>query len=423
MSNSGSPNPFDSLCGLRWQPQNGEIQLETIPPGTKIHVVQRGVFITDDQGKLITRNEKDIQVFSNLINHIWELYIIPELNKRKELAQSPPIPLSKVMVLFTQTGNMPIVIFNNEYGLKARVIKRRGIGFNAGDLVGLNQIVDIEYVEPPKENGIPKAFIIINFDGAQISLFADFRPNNLGFTMDDWRDEGEWLADAYVEKILAKQFGHLAIVIPEVTTMGIPFTIGLRPDKMRLLIDAVRDGTKQEKIDVAVENICRDEMESIIESWMNLVEFSDRFPLLKETLIAWKNKLYGAVVVLLMSQIEGILTELLVKNKKGLNKIGQAVEWKVRLKEFNNLMISCGIGPMRRRMLRGVVYFLDKSTLYDGFSWNSTTGRVNRHACLHGKDCSYNTPANAIRMILLFDAIHWILYTNSISKKQKDNTL
>jgi len=44
--------------------------------------------------------------------------------------------------------------------------------------------------------------------------------------------------------------------------------------------------------------------------------------------------------------------------------------------------------------------------------------QVNRHATIHSKDTTFNTRANAIRMILLFDALFWRFHAISESKKE-----
>ena len=70
-------------------------------------------------------------------------------------------------------------------------------------------------------------------------------------------------------------------------------------------------------------------------------------------------------------------------------------------------------------MLDYTSYFLTTSNLYKKFTWDSNIEQqVNRHAAIHGKDTTFNTRANAIRMILLFDALFWIFHAISESKKE-----
>lgn len=81
--------------------------------------------------------------------------------------------------------------------------------------------------------------------------------------------------------------------------------------------------------------------------------------------------------------------------------------------------MSENIGPTTLRILIGLITFLKDSNLYRGFSWTEESTGINRHASLHGKDCSYNTRANSVRMILLFDALYWIFVALQTSRSEK----
>ncbi len=77
------------------------------------------------------------------------------------------------------------------------------------------------------------------FNVKQISLYCDFRPNNPNFCNDNWKDEEVWLADAYLETQLASIFGHLSLIITQLRTYDIPFTIGPSSKKIKKLFEIV----------------------------------------------------------------------------------------------------------------------------------------------------------------------------------------
>lgn len=424
MGNNDKIDPDEAIIKMKWAPESGKIKMEPIPVGTKISVVQKGVFVTDKHGRLLIRKPKDTQVFSNLLNHAWKIWVIPELKRRKDAKIPAPSPLKKFIVLFdTEKGKSPTIRFNNEYEFKGSVRIKRGLTINKGDDITFDQLVDFGPIEPPLKDSKSIAFFIFQLDGRQISVYFDFRPNDPKFKADEWKGEGNWLAEAYIETVLARQFGHLALLIPQLSKNDIPFTIGLKAGRMETLCNIVEKNIKKKELDKKLSrSITRSEVEYLVDNWLTLDLFAKRANILKEVLKSFKNGIYGGLVLLLMSQVEGIITEELVLHKKGLKKNGKTKIWTERIKEFYKVVKKEEIGPLTSRILDGTQHFLNNSNLYSQFTWNSTNNNsVNRHASIHGKDVSFNTRANAIRMILLFDALYWIFLAISISRKEKNN--
>jgi len=422
MGTNDEIDPYEAIIKTKWTPESGELKMESIPAGTEVSVVQRGVLVTDNKGMLLIRKHEDAQIFSNLLNHAWEIWVIPELKRREEAKIPAPYPLKKFIVLFdTEKGKIPTIKFNDEYEFKVHIRIKRGLKINKGDPITFDQIVDFEPIEPPSRNSKPIAFFIFHIDGRQISVYFDFRPNDQKFNVDEWTDEGKWLSEAYLETILAGQFGHLSLIIPQLSKYDIPFTIGIKSKKMEGLCNIVEKSFKKEEVDEKISHsITRTEVEYLVDSWLTLDLFDTRAGILKEVSKSFKNGIYGGVILLLMSQVEGIITEELVSRGKGLRENGKAKRWTTRIEEFGEIIKKEEIGPLTSRILDGTLHFLDHSNLYKGFTWNSTNvNRVNRHASIHGKDVSFNTRANAIRMILLFDALSWIFL--AISCKGENN--
>lgn len=420
MKNNDKIDPYEAIIKMKWAPSSGEIKMKPIPAGTEVSVFQRGVLVTDQKGMLLIRKPEDTQIFSNLLNHAWEIWIIPELKRRKEAKIPAPFPLKKFIVLFdTEKGKAPTIKFDDEYEFKASVRVKNGL--NKGDPITFDQIVDFGPIEPPSRNGTPIAFFRFRLDGRQISVYFDFRPNDQKFNVDEWEDEGKWLAEAYLETVLSEQFGHLALIIPQLSKNDIPFTIGIKAEKMEILCNIVETDIEKEDLDKKLSrSITRSEIEYLVDNWLTLDLFEKRVGILKEVSKSFKNGIYGSVILLLMSQVEGIITEELVSCGKGLKNNGEAESWKNRIDEFYEIVKKEEIGPLTMRILDGTRHFLKESNLYSKFTWNSTdNNRVNRHASMHGKDASFNTRANAIRMVLLFDALYWIFSAISFSREEK----
>lgn len=422
MESDNKIDPYEAIIKMKWAPESGEIKMEPIPAGTKVPIIQRAVIITDTSGRLIIRRPEDSQIVSNLINHAWELWVVPEIKRRREAKIQILLPLKKFSVIFSkEDGRALDVKFNDEFGLDGRLIIRRGFKINKGDDITFDQIADVLQINPPSKDGKPVAFFIFCLVGRQISVYFDFRPNDPRFKKDNWKDEERWLAEGYVDSILANQFGHLILIIPKLSIKEVPFTIGVKSEKMKALCDAVEMGIENEELDKKLSNvITQGEIEPLIDNWISLDLFGERANILKEVIQSFNNGVYGGVILLLMSQVEGIITEELILHKKGLNENGKAKAWETRIDEFYVIIKKEEIGPLTLRILDGTIHFLKNSSLYSKFTWSSTNNcLINRHACLHGKDVTFNSCANAIRMILLFDALYWIFSAISFTRKEK----
>lgn len=416
-------DPYEIIKNIKWKIKSEneieQIKEEVIPSGANVQIIQKGMLITDNQGRLLTIYP-DTKLLPDLLNHIWELCIIPEIEKRKKIGVPAPFPLDKFIVILDKE-NGPIVKFNNEYEFIAQISVKKG-KINKGDPIIFDQIRDIITfdITPILKDGKPVAFLIFNFEGNQISVCFDFRPNDPSFNLDEWKDEGEWLAKFWLESLLASHYGHLMLVIPKLSENDIPFTIGPKSEIMKLLYENIEKGMRKKELDNVLSNITIDEIKSLIDNWLRLDLFSKRVNILREVLKSFNDGNYGGTVLLLMSQTEGIIMEELIKNKKGIDKNGKAKWWNVRMDEFYEVIKTEEIGPLTSHILEGTYHFLKCSNLYKEFKWRPIDKvQINRHACMHGKDVSFNTRANAIRMILLFDALYWIVLEISLSRSKK----
>lgn len=413
-------DPYDLITNMKWTPSCGEVHLNHFEPDSKVTVVTRGTFITDDQGRLISNSPEETQTFCNLLNHIWETMIIPEMEKRKESGLPIPFPLKSFMVLFDLKNNNRIFKYNDECGLRSKMRLRPNISIKAGDGICFDQIYDVVKAEPPALDNHPVAFIMYTQSGKQISLYADFRPNNPNFCEEDWKDEGIWLADALLETWLARSFGHLSLLIPQLRIYDVPFTIGPKSENIKKMCEIINDAKSSDEFDKKLSKVMTiKEVGSLIDNWLTLKTFQPRKEILLDVFKCFKYGIYSGVITILMSQIEGIITEELIRRQKGIEGNGNAKRWHIRVDEFTDLVTSENVGPLALRILAGLVTFLKESNLYQKFNWTEENKGINRHASLHGKDFSFNTRANSIRMILLFDALYWVSSIRNFSKSCK----
>lgn len=415
------PDPYDIITNMKWTPSCGEVNLNHFKLGSKVTVVTRGTFITDNQGSLISNSPEETQTFCNLLNHMWEKIVTPEVKKRKESGLPIPFPLESVTVLFDLKNNNKIFKYNEECGLRGQMRLRPNISIKDGENICFDKICDIDKVEPPILYNRPVAFLMYTQSGKQISLYGDFRPNDPNFCEDEWKDEEIWLADALLETWLARSFGHLSLLIPQLRRYDVPFTIGLKSENIKKMCEIIKDAKTSDEFDKRLSKVLTiKEAGSLIDNWLTLKAFQMRKEILLDVFKCFRCGIHSGVITILMSQVEGIITGELISKQKGIDKSGNPKHWRPDLiNDFKDLVVSEDVGRLTLRILDGLITFLQNSNLYKRFSWTEENTGINRHASLHGKDFSFNTRANSVRMILLFDALYWIFLALQTSRSQE----
>jgi hypothetical protein len=258
--------------------------------------------------------------------------------------------------------------------------------------------------------------------GKQISIYFDFRPNNSNFSDNEWKEEESWLANAFLETILAGTFGHLSLLIPKLKMYDIPFTIGPKSDTIKKICGVVNKAKSVDDANTILSDILSfEDVSLLVNRWVSLESFEKRKEILGDALKCFEHGIHSGVVTILMPQVEGIITEKLVSVNKGMIKNNTADKWESRVYEFKDLVISKNVGQLTLKILDGLVSFLNDSNLYQRFVWTEEDTVINRNATLHGKDCSFNTCANSIRMILLLDSIYWIFLALNTARQNDGN--
>jgi hypothetical protein len=401
-------DPYDYLINMRWFPSCGEVTLNPYQSGSKVNIITRGAFITDNEGHLISNSPEETQAVCNSIQNTWE-YVVTDIKNRKESGLPFPFPLISFTILFDRENNNNIIKYNDECCLNVSALLKPNIPTKKGENIYFDQIFDIKKVIPPSLNNLPVAFCMYKQNGKQISLYFDFRPNDSVFRVEDWKDEDIWLADAYLETHLANTYGHLSLLIPQLRNYDIPFTIGPSSKKTKKILKLIKEAKTSDDLNKRLSTVLTiKEVDLLVSNWVQLEAFVNRKELLLEAFKCFKHGIHSGVITILMSQVEGVITEELISKQKGIDKKGKSKPWTTKIDEFFEIVTSENIGPMTLRILVGLVTFLKDSNLYRGFSWTEENKGINRHASLHGKDSSYNSRANSIRMILLFDSLYWI---------------
>ncbi|AKB59210.1 hypothetical protein [Methanosarcina barkeri] len=400
-------DPYDFLINMKWLPSCGEVKLNPYPQGAKVNVITKGIIVTDTEGHLINHSPELTQTVCNFIYNVWENRVVPDLKIKKESGIPVPFPILSFTVLFDRINKKNIVLYNNECAFNSLALIRPFTHIEKGQDIKFDHICDIKKIKPPLIDNHPVAFFMYKQYGKQVSIYFDFTPNNPNFSESGWEEEEVWLANAYLETILASSFGHLSILIPKLRTYDIPFTIGPKSEKIKKICEIVGKAKNIDDADTMLSNILTFDDVSLLEkNWINLKSFQKRKELLQDAFKCFKYGIHSGVVTILMPQVEGIITEELYSSR---NKV--PYKWESRVYEFENLIKSEKVGPLTLKILDSLVSFLKDSNLYKKFKWTKEDMSINRNATLHGRDCSFDTCANSIRMILLLDSIYWIFCT------------
>jgi hypothetical protein len=135
-------------------------------------------------------------------------YIVPELEVREREGRLPSgFKLKKCLVRLPM-NRPPIVEFNQEIKLQAKVKVPAGIKIARGDPVTLEQVECIDSVSPPEVDGVRVAFFYAHFLGGQLVTFFDLRPNHSPTLLEN---EGEWDLGREMGKALTYSIIELAI--------------------------------------------------------------------------------------------------------------------------------------------------------------------------------------------------------------------
>lgn len=128
-----------------------------------------------------------------------------------------------------------------------------------------------------------------------------------------------------------------------------------------------------------------DVLDDILKSWQDRAWLEHRFALLNEGLSNYNNRRFSSCVAVVLPNIEGVLGDHFGRKPKPHS-------------DFSSIFRSHGLDKSTQEFYQSVVLA--------SFKWNEEPlPSLNRHQIMHGKDVSYGTQDNALKAILLFDAV------------------
>ena len=136
---------------------------------------------------------------------------------------------------------------------------------------------------------------------------------------------------------------------------------------------------------VFIEYYTSEQLDNMLSEWCAKQYLSSRTPLLREAVENYKYRKFASCVAVILPNIEGIIGDYLEKKPNPKNNL-------------KHLFDNSGLDKATTDFYANVVLV--------SFNWSKDPILgLSRNQILHGKDTTYGTPVNALKTILLFDAV------------------
>ena len=350
----------------------------------------------------------------NLFNQIKQIWIDPELEKRKQAGKiKNGFTIDRVLIKMPQ-NKPPVVQFNEECGWLAYVQKDHNSSFQKNDPVYIFQVKKIIDVEHPKIDDKPVAFIFLHMVKETWRIFFDLSPSReKSNKFKKYWSMGKIIADSLQERIEEKTILVTPAVNNLLAEVGLWSSPALIPYPLSKIIKQLSEKDKIGAIKT-LEEVCNSTfIEELVLNWFDNQVFIDRKKAIQDVLVGHKKKLYTLTIPALLPQIEGIVTDWLV-----LKSPKKEIPWKQesKTKKFQDLA-KRGITPTTYDIIvNSTINFILNGPVLETFeTWDKEINKVfaNRHVVGHGKyDDSLFTKTNSIKLFLLLDALYYIISEN-----------
>lgn len=355
----------------------------------------------------------------NLFEQILKLWIEPEIENRKKENKLPSeFKLDQCLIRFPKSSP-PIVQFNQEGGLIAKVKVRDPQRIKKGDTVFFHEIERIETVEPPTFNGEKVAFIYLKWTGKSYQIIFDFSPNIPEVFIPDNLKEIISSAD-FIAKSLQGILIEKVIIIHDkyqklLEKIGLWAAPALLPYPLSLILEYLQKNDLEAAIKLLIEHCNPEFIEKLTLKWWEVKEFENRKSLIQDALFAHNERRYQLSIHALLPQVEGIITDW-ISTQLPEDQIPWRQESKT--KKFRDLILdNSNYSYAFDRILESVVDFILGGPVLGTFKkWVDDIDKAfpNRHVVEHGKyDEDLFVEENSIKLFLLLDTVYHIIISKN----------
>ena len=340
-----------------------------------------------------------------------EIWIKPEIQKRKKMGKIDNKFVFKKCLIKMPNNKPAIVEFDKEFGWVAVARKDHDASFEENDPIHNYQINEIINVQPPKIDNRPVAFIFLHFVKEQWNIFFDFSPTH----SDKNESENEWYMGKTIANSLQKSLEEQTAIDARMTTKplndaglwSIPALIHYPMSKIVYQLSVSdKDGALN-----TLENYCNPSfLNNRIARWSNNTLFEKRKRVFQEAYETHKQELYTQSILSLLPNIEGIITDWLHETQSTSEKIPYRLDKKMEL--FYSKISNSNLATPDNLIIESTIQFLQTGPLFQPSGrWKKQDNArfPKRHSAEHGKyDDSMYTKLNSIKLLLLFDTLHYL---------------
>jgi hypothetical protein len=361
----------------------------------------------------------DRESAQNFARQTHELWIEPEIAKRREAGVLPDNFTIQRCLIKVPKGKAPIVLFNDEITWLAKARRGDGQPLTPGADLFLHELQEIEMVEPPEVDGQRVAFIFIFWNGFDFQACFDFTPNHPDQEVEqkpeDWQ-LGKFIA-SYLQAIMTEKAIYVYDAMQDqLHKMGLWAAPALLPYPLSKIAKHLEDNEVAEARSTLLTYCTPSFIQQLVDKWWTVDVFVQRRKLIEEAIQAHNFRFYHLSIHALLPHTEGIITDW----EYSLNSSEGSIPFRTESKTKKFRDMALGDDPTtltyRRIVESTCTFILDGPVLKTFKKWLDDLDFAfpNRHVMGHGRyDEALYTEENSIKVFLLLDTIYHIIAANT----------
>jgi len=355
----------------------------------------------------------------NLFNHIFKLWINPEIQHRRKNGTLPKEFKILRCLIKLPKDRSPIIEFNDEIGWVASVKIAPGASFEKGQRVHLHEIQRIAAVAPPEVNGQRVAFVYLFLSGHEYHILFDFTPNVPGGLIskeerEDWKLSkviAESLQAVLIEKTI-RIHDSMQAQLQKIGLWAAPALLPYPISKiLKRLAEGNRDGARAAFLAYCTPNF----IEKVSYKWWTIEQFEERKRLIQGAIGAHKEEKYELSIHALLPHIEGIITDWVYTKLPE-----EEIPWRQvsKTKKFRDLVLNEPPTTFTyQRIVESTINFIVSGPVLKTFKrWVDQIDQAfpGRHVVEHGRyDASLFSEENSAKLFLLLDTLYYLISSRS----------
>lgn len=346
-----------------------------------------------------------------IVQQMYQHWIGPELEARTRAGTLPPDFQIKRCLIRLPKDAKPIVEFNEEVRLCAKVKVPNDCDPKAGDFARLDDIEYVERVYPPEVDGIRVGFFYAQWVGGKFNVFFDLSPNHDDIPQEDadvWK-MGDAIGQAVQSSIVELALSVHDSVQADLVKIGLWAAPALLPYPLSKIAGLVKAGDEVGARKVLIEHCSAKRLTDLVAGWWGIPAFDDRRALFEQALCAHIGGQYCLSVSALIPHLEGVMTDW-------LHTTIPDTKWRQesKTKQFREVIASYpDATPAYRQVMESAVGFiLNGPALADFKSWYASfdTSFANRHVVGHGRfHPQVYSEENSVKLFLMLDTLRQII--------------